>query len=83
SWGAATFGIVSPLQVNVMQVDSEAHGQASSVKIGTFNLGNAVGAALCTSVLANGGNYAGVSYTGTAVAAAGLVVLKITLRRTK
>ncbi|MER2863166.1 MFS transporter [Morganella morganii] len=82
-WGAASFGIVPPLQVKVMQVASEAQALASSVNIGAFNLGNAVGAALGASVLANGGYYAGVSYAGAAVAAAGLVVLRITLRRTK
>ena len=81
-WGAASFGIVPPLQVKVMQVASEAQALASSVNIGAFNLGNAVGAALGASVLANGGDYAGVSYAG-AAAAAGLVVLRITLRRTK
>ncbi|HCU1239050.1 MFS transporter [Morganella morganii] len=82
-WGTASFGIVPPLQVKVMQVASEAQALASSVNIGAFNLGNAVGAALGASVLANGGDYAGVSYAGAAVAAAGLVVLRITLRRTK
>ncbi|HCR3434283.1 MFS transporter [Morganella morganii] len=82
-WGAASFGIVPPLQVKVMQVASEAQALASSVNIGAFNLGNAVGAALGASVLANGGDYAGVSYAGAAVAAAGLVVLRITLHRTK
>ena len=82
-WGAASFGIVPPLQVKVMQVASEAQALASSVNIGAFNLGNAVGAALGASVLANGGDYAGVSYAGAAAAAAGLVVLRITLRRTK
>ncbi|MBT0365742.1 MFS transporter [Morganella morganii subsp. morganii] len=83
TWGAASFGIVPPLQVKVIQVASEAQALASSVNIGAFNLGNAVGAALGASVLANGGDYAGVSYAGAAVAAAGLVVLRITLRRTK
>ncbi|EGT3621554.1 MFS transporter [Morganella morganii] len=82
-WGAASFGIVPPLQVKVMQVASEAQALASSVNIGAFNLGNAVGAALGASVLANGGDYASVSYAGAAVATAGLVVLRITLRRTK
>lgn len=82
-WGAASFGIVPPLQVKVMQVASEAQALASSVNIGAFNLGNAAGAALGASVLANGGDYAGVSYAGAAVAAAGLVVLRITLRRAK
>ncbi|WP_235891815.1 MFS transporter, partial [Acinetobacter baumannii] len=44
-WGAATFALVPPLQMRVMSVAHEAPGLASSVNIGAFNLGNAVGAA--------------------------------------
>ena len=43
-WGAATFALVPPLQMRVMSVAHEAPGLASSVNIGAFNLGNAVGA---------------------------------------
>ncbi|WP_413491867.1 MFS transporter [Morganella psychrotolerans] len=82
-WGLASFGIVPPLQVKVMQVASEAQALASSVNIGAFNLGNAVGAALGASVLANGGDYSAVSYAGAAVAAGGLIILQVTLRQAK
>lgn len=44
-WGAATFAVVPPLQMRVMRVASEAPGLSSSVNIGAFNLGNALGAA--------------------------------------
>lgn len=82
-WGLASFGIVPPLQVKVMQVASEAQALASSVNIGAFNLGNAIGAALGASVLANGGDYSAVSYAGAAVAAGGLIILQVTLRQAK
>ncbi|MEC4332038.1 MFS transporter, partial [Klebsiella pneumoniae] len=42
-WGAATFAVVPPLQMRVMRVASEAPGLSSSVNIGAFNLGNALG----------------------------------------
>ena len=82
-WGLASFGIVPPLQVKVMQVASEAQALASSVNIGAFNLGNAIGAALGAFVLANGGDYSAVSYTGAAVAAGGLIILQVTLHQAK
>ena len=44
-WGAATFAVVPPLQMRVMRVAHEAPGLSSSVNIGAFNLGNALGAA--------------------------------------
>ena len=44
-WGASTFAVVPPLQMRVMEVVHEAQGLASSVNIGVFKLGNAVGAA--------------------------------------
>ena len=43
-WGAATFAVVPPLQMRVMRVAHEAPGLSSSVNIGAFNLGNALGA---------------------------------------
>ncbi len=44
-WGAATFAVVPPLQMRVMRVAHEAPGLSSSVNIGAFNPGNALGAA--------------------------------------
>jgi DHA1 family inner membrane transport protein len=45
-WGIAAFAIVPPVQTRVMQAASDAPGLASSVNIGAFNLGNAIGAAI-------------------------------------
>lgn len=56
-WGAATFAIVPPLQMRVMRVASEAPGLSSSVNIGAFNLGNALGAAAGGAVISAGLGY--------------------------
>jgi Arabinose efflux permease len=50
-WGAAAFAVVPPLQMRVMSVAYDAPGLASSVNIGAFNLGNALGAIAGASVL--------------------------------
>ena len=71
-WGAAAFGIVPPVQMRVMQAAAQAPGLASSVNIGAFNLGNAVGAALGGVVISQGLGYAAVPLAGAALAAGGL-----------
>lgn len=53
-WGAATFAVVPPLQMRVMRVAHEAPGLSSSVNIGAFNLGNALGAAAGGAVISGG-----------------------------
>jgi len=45
-WGIASFALVPPLQMRVMEAAKDAPNLASAVNIGAFNLGNAVGAAL-------------------------------------
>ncbi|HDQ4735292.1 TPA: MFS transporter, partial [Pseudomonas aeruginosa] len=40
-WGVATFAVVPPLQMRVMQAAADAPGLASSINVGAFNLGNA------------------------------------------
>ncbi len=57
-WGAATFAVVPPLQMRVMRVAHEAPGLSSSVNIGAFNLGNALGAAAGGAVISGGLGYA-------------------------
>ena len=74
-WGAAAFGIVPPVQMRVMQAASQAPGLASSVNVGAFNLGNAVGAALGGMVIGQGLGYAAVPWVGAALAAGGLVLV--------
>ncbi|MGB3070891.1 MAG: MFS transporter [Ottowia sp.] len=83
-WGAAAFGIVPPVQMRVMQAAAQAPGLASSVNVGAFNLGNAVGAALGGAVIGQGLGYAAVPLAGAALAAGGLALVWLgnTSRRT-
>jgi DHA1 family inner membrane transport protein len=71
-WGATAFGIVPPVQMRVMQAAAQAPGLASSVNVGAFNLGNALGAALGGAVIGQGLGYAAVPLVGAALAAGGL-----------
>ncbi|AVJ19243.1 MFS transporter [Serratia sp. MYb239] len=81
-WGIATFGVVPPLQMRVMRVASEAPGLSSSVNIGAFNLGNALGAAAGGAVVSSGLGYAFVPVTGAIIAALALFVVLLN-RRTR
>jgi MFS transporter, DHA1 family, inner membrane transport protein len=80
-WGAATFAIVPPVQMRVMQAASEAPGLASSINVGAFNLGNAVGAAVGGGVISLGLGYATVPIAGAVLAAAGLALVWLGARR--
>jgi DHA1 family inner membrane transport protein len=73
-WGIASFALVPPLQMRVMRAAAEAPGLASSVNIGAFNLGNAIGAALGATVLS-----AGLSYSTVMFAGAGMSTLALAL----
>lgn len=79
-WGAAAFAVVPPLQMRVMSVAHEAPGLASSVNIGAFNLGNALGAAAGGAVLSMGMTYAAVSITGAVLTALGLILVLIQIK---
>lgn len=74
-WGAATFAIVPPVQMRVMQTAAEAPGLASSINVGAFNLGNAVGAAVGGGVLSLGLGYQAIPIAGGLLAAAGLLLV--------
>lgn len=76
-WGAATFALVPPVQMRVMQVASDAPGLASSVNIGAFNLGNALGAAAGGGAIALNLGYAAVSFVGVGLALIGLVLILV------
>ncbi|MFT4129403.1 MFS transporter [Labrys sp. (in: a-proteobacteria)] len=82
AWGAATFAIVPPVQMRVMQAAAEAPGLASSINVGAFNLGNAVGAAVGGGVISLGWGYAAVPVAGGALAAAGLALVWLGRTRT-
>ncbi|MBK4217389.1 MFS transporter [Paracoccus caeni] len=80
-WGAAAFAIVPPVQMRVMQAASEAPGLASSINIGAFNLGNAVGAAVGGAVISLGLGYAAVPVAGGLLAAVGLALVWLGRRK--
>lgn len=80
-WGAATFAVVPPLQMRVMRVASEAPGLSSSVNIGAFNLGNALGAAAGGAVIQAGLGYSFVPVMGAMIAALGLLLVLFSSRR--
>ena len=84
-WGVATFAVVPPLQMRVMRAAAEAPGLASSVNVGAFNLGNALGAAAGGAAISAGFGYAAVPIVGAVIAAAGLALvgLQVTQRRTR
>ncbi|ATG21313.1 MFS transporter [Ralstonia pickettii] len=84
-WGIATFAVVPPLQMRVMRAAAEAPGLASSINVGAFNLGNALGAAAGGAVISAGFGYAAVPVAGALIAAAGLllVLLQVVQRRSR
>lgn len=74
-WGLAAFAVVPPLQMRVMSVAQDAPGLASSVNIGAFNLGNAVGAIAGAYVLSQDFSYSIVSYTGALLSTLALLLV--------
>lgn len=76
-WGVASFAVMPPLQMRVMAAAQHAPSPASSVNIGAFNLGNAVGAALGGAVIAAGLTYPFVAVAGAVTAGLGLLMLLI------
>jgi DHA1 family inner membrane transport protein len=79
-WGAAAFAVVPPLQMRVMTVAHDAPGLASSVNIGAFNLGNALGAVAGAAVLNLNLSYAAVSYAGATLSALALILVLIQMK---
>ncbi|MER0040877.1 MFS transporter [Pseudomonas sp. MGal98] len=74
-WGIASFAIVPPLQMRVMEAAKDAPNLASAVNIGAFNFGNAIGAALGGAVISAGLGYPAISLAGAAMAALGLLMV--------
>jgi DHA1 family inner membrane transport protein len=81
AWGVATFALVPALQARVMSVAKDAPNLASSINIGAFNLGNAMGAALGGGIIAVGLSYPWVSIAGAATAFGGLALVVLGGRR--
>ncbi|MGL3338163.1 MFS transporter [Pseudomonas aeruginosa] len=74
-WGIASFALVPPLQMRVMEAAKDAPNLASAVNIGAFNLGNAIGAALGGAVINAGLGYPAISLAGAAMAGLGLLMV--------
>nr|WP_163500232.1 MFS transporter [Halomonas socia] len=82
-WGIASFAIVPPLQMRVMEAAKAAPNLASAVNIGAFNLGNAIGAALGGAVINAGLGYPAISLAGAAMAVLGLLMVLGFARRSR
>ncbi len=82
-WGIASFAIVPPLQMRVMEAAKDAPNLASAVNIGAFNLGNAIGAALGGAVINVGLGYPAISLAGAAMAVLGLLMVLGLARRSR
>jgi DHA1 family inner membrane transport protein len=80
-WGIASFALVPPLQVRVMNAAADAPNLASAVNIGAFNLGNAIGAAVGGGVIAAGLGYPSVAIAGAAASLMGLIAILAASRR--
>jgi DHA1 family inner membrane transport protein len=64
-----------------MTAAADAPNLASSVNIGAFNLGNAIGAAMGGGVIAAGFGYPAVALAGAAASAVGLVAILVASHR--
>jgi MFS transporter, DHA1 family, inner membrane transport protein len=72
--GVAAFATVPPLQLWVLHQASDAQSLASSLNIGAFNLGNALGAWLGGVVVARGPGLGALTWVAALVTLAGLLV---------
>jgi DHA1 family inner membrane transport protein len=72
--GAAAFATVSPLQLWVLQKAGGAQSLASSLNIGAFNLGNALGAWLGGMVITHGAGLAALPWIAALVPASAFLV---------
>ena len=79
-WGVASFAMMPALQMRTMTAAHAAPGLASSVNIGAFNLGNALGAALGGAVLSWGYGYSMVSAAGLGLGLLGAVMVLLSYK---
>ena len=73
-WGIAAFATVPPLQMRVVEKASHAPHLASTLNIGAFNIGNALGAWLGGLALTHGAGLDALPWVAVAVTVAALVV---------
>lgn len=74
-FGVVSFALVPAAQLRVMHAAADAPGLASSVNVGAFNLGNAVGAAAGSAIIDAGLGYAFVPIAGSLAAVFGIALI--------
>ena len=82
-WGVAIFGSGAALQMKVMKVADQAPGLASSINIGAFNLGNALGAALGSAVITFGFGYVWIPSAGAILSLFAIILVGVSRLITK
>lgn len=81
-WGMVIFGSGPPLQMQVMKIANQAPGLASSINIGAFNLGNALGAALGGLVISIGFGFDWIPTAAALLSFIGFVMVWLNRRAT-
>ena len=82
-WATASFAAVPALQINVVTFGKAAPNLVSTLNIGAFNIGNALGAWVGGSVIAHGFGLTSVPLAAAALAILALVVTLITFRQSR
>jgi DHA1 family inner membrane transport protein len=80
-WATAAFAAVPALQINVVTFGKDAPNLVSTLNIGAFNVGNALGAWVGGSVIAHGLGLTSVPLAAGALAVLALIVTLITFRQ--
>ena len=81
-WAVAAFAAVPALQINVVTFGKAAPNLVSTLNIGAFNVGNALGAWIGGSVIAHGLSLTRVPLAAAALAVLALLITLITFRQT-
>jgi MFS transporter, DHA1 family, inner membrane transport protein len=79
-WGLLAFALISPLQMRVANEASQAPNLASTINIGAFNFGNAVGAWIGAIALTHGQPYDHLPMVGASLAAVALLLTVVSHR---
>jgi MFS transporter, DHA1 family, inner membrane transport protein len=80
-WSAACFAAVSILQLNAITAGQAAPNLISTLNIGAFNLGNAIGAASGGAVISAGLGFQSVTLSAAALALIALLITLVALRQ--
>ncbi|MGW4242203.1 MFS transporter [Nocardia sp. NPDC004722] len=79
AYGVAAFSVVAPLQLRVMRQAGDAPDIASAANISAFTLGSALGIWLGGAAIDGGLGVTSVNWVGGSIAAAGLVLVLVSL----